>query len=475
MNNLIPEKIVKEMIMNQKIRINIVKQNFLLFFHFYFAHYIKYPTADFQKDILNHLDRDEQDLFVVAFRNSAKSTIVTTAFPVWALLGKLEKHFIVIVCQTKEQSKLHMNSLKQELEANELLKRDLGPFKEESNEWNAGSLKFTNTGAKIMIASLEQSIRGLRNSQSRPDLIILDDIEDMSSVKTRSNRNKTYQWLKGELIPAGDRDTRLVIVGNLLHEDSLLKRLEEEVREEKLTATFMTIPLVNESGVSTWPGKYPTQKEIEDERKKIGNEIAWRREYLLEIIPDDEAVIFKEWITRYDKLPSQEEIVEIRVTIDPAVSLKDTADYTAILTGITTGYGGDMKIYLLPNPSNKRMTVPQLLEWCKEWQDIIIQRFNKYPSFYVESVGTQKGVVQLLTHIGLMAYEVPSHVDKRARLSLAGAHLQNGNILFPQKGCAVLEDQLLNFGVEKYDDLADAFSMMANSIVNNPISFIGIA
>jgi hypothetical protein len=36
----------------------------------------------------------------------------------------------------------------------------------------------------------------------------------------------------GEVIPAGDRNTRLIIVGNLLHEDSLLMRIKEEIENK---------------------------------------------------------------------------------------------------------------------------------------------------------------------------------------------------------------------------------------------------
>ena len=38
--------------------------------------------------------------------------------------------------------------------------------------------------------------------------------------------------------------------------------------------------------------------------------------------------------------------------------------------------------------------------------------------------------------------------------------LQTGKVLFPKAGCGVLIQQLLGFGIEKFDDLADAFSMI---------------
>lgn len=82
------------MLKDRIIRISITKNSFLLFFHFYYAHYIKYETADFQKEIIHYLESsDTQNLYLVSFRGSAKSTLVTTAYPIWAILGIQQKKF----------------------------------------------------------------------------------------------------------------------------------------------------------------------------------------------------------------------------------------------------------------------------------------------------------------------------------------------------------------------------------------------
>ena len=42
--------------------------------------------------------------------------------------------------------------------------------------------------------------------------------------------------------------------------------------------------------------------------------------------------------------------------------------------------------------------------------------------------------------------------------------IKTGKILFPKKGCEELLRQLVHFGVEKHDDLADAFSVLINHV-----------
>jgi hypothetical protein len=134
-----------------------------------------------------------------------------------------------------------MMNIRTELEGNDVLKKDLGPFQEESDEWGSFSLVFKKHGARITVASSEQSIRGIRHNEHRPDLIICDDVEDVQSTKTREGRDKTYNWLRGEVIPAGDKNTRLIIVGNLLHEDSLLMRIKDEISKGKAKGILKSI------------------------------------------------------------------------------------------------------------------------------------------------------------------------------------------------------------------------------------------
>ena len=106
MSKLINEALQNKMMRDRLVRTSITKDSFLYFFNFYYGHYVKYETADFQKEIVHHLEKSAtENLYVVAFRGSGKSTMITTAYPLWAILGKQEKKFCIIFCQTKAQAK----------------------------------------------------------------------------------------------------------------------------------------------------------------------------------------------------------------------------------------------------------------------------------------------------------------------------------------------------------------------------------
>lgn len=477
MTNLISydQDIFEKMSKDKAVRSEITKESFWYFLHFYYAHYIKYGMADFHKEIIDLVQNRDDNFYIVAFRGSGKSTIVTTAYPIWSILGKPKKKFVVIFCQTRIQAKQHMSNIKNELESNRLLRNDLGPFNEDSDEWGAFSLTFNKSGSKIMVASTEQSIRGIRHGAYRPDLIICDDVEDIQSTKTRESRDKTYSWFKGEIMPCGDVNTRYVIVGNLLHEDSLLMRIKSDIEEDKTNGVFKEYPLVTREGKINWIQKFPNIEDIQKEEKKISNEVAWKREYMLQIVPDDGQVIDRNWIQYYDSLPwcSGSNSSAIYIGVDLAISKKDTADYTAMVACyVHSDYdSGLTSIYVIPNPINKRLSFPETLMQCKSLNSAYRKLGNSSSvELLIESVGYQEALVQQLKNEGLdnVMSVNPGGADKRSRLSIVSHLIKSGQVKFPRSSCELLIDQIVNFGVEKHDDLMDALVMSLNHSISNP-------
>ncbi len=451
-----------EVINNAKLRKELARQSHYWFFHIYFSHYVKYETAQFQREIFD-LTEDEsiKQAVIVAFRGSAKSTIMSLSYPIWAMLGKLEKKFITIVSLTQSQARLILSNIKEELEKNELLIRDFGPFATPDDEWRWNSLVISQFQTRIMAVSANESIRGFRHLSNRPDLIICDDIEDLNSVKTQDSRNKTFRWLTGDLIPMGSQNTKVVVIGNLLHEDSVIMRLKTQIGDKYKNSVFKSYPLINETGDVLWLAKYPSQEILENEKAKIGD-IAWKREYLLTIVPDNDSVINHDWIHYYDELLdlSGNGFRFVITSVDLAISEKSSADYTAMVSAYVFGYQNKLKIYILPHPINQRMDFPKTVEAIKKLYQS--QRDDNLTSkILIEEVGYQSSLPQQLEKEGVTAKGVKiAGQDKRARLSQTTSWIKSGKILFPRKGASILINQLIGFGVERYDDLADAFSML---------------
>lgn len=448
------------------VRRAITGESHQLFFSVYLKHYIRYPMAEFQKDIIRVTEDASNKLAcIVAFRGSAKSTLITLSYAIWSVLGIQQKKFVLILCQTQAQARQHMMNLRKELEQNRLLKSDLGPFQEETGgEWASSSLVFKNTGARITVASIDQSIRGIRHYEHRPDLIILDDIEDLNSTRTMEGRNKTFDWFTREIVPLGDIGTRIILIGNLLHEDSLMMRLRKKITEKEINGVFKWFPLLDEAGKCLWPEKFDTEEKINELRKITGNELAWQQEYLLRIISDQTRVIWPEWIQYYDELPPvHTKARHVCVGVDLAISQRETADYTSMVTMKIYGESKNLRVYVMPNPVNKHLTFPATLDVISHI-DTALRAQDEHPTIVVESNGFQEIYVKAISDVGCSVEGIKQTSDKRSRLAVASHLIQNGTILFPRKGAEELITQLTGFGIERHDDLCDAFSITLDKV-----------
>jgi predicted phage terminase large subunit-like protein len=466
------DELFKILMSDQQIRKELCSRSHYWFFHVYFGHYVQYKTADFQRRIFEITEDGNVKLSsIISFRGSAKSTIVSLSNPIWSILGILHKKYPIIIGQTQNQSRQILKNIKSELESNELLIKDFGPFNN-SSDWRSNTLVIPKFGARITALSAGESIRGLRHHQYRPDLIICDDIEDLSSVKFRENRDKNFNWFMGDVVPLGDVNTKIILIGNLLHEDSLMMRIKDHILVEKdMSGTHDEFPLLDENHKCLWPDKFPTEKEINELKSKIPDRVTFEREYLLHIVADGNQVVQRDWIKYHDTgdipNPTVRPARMIAVGIDLAISEKTTADFTAIIPTLVYGYGDELKVYVLPFIVNQRLDFIKTKEKVKEVQEQIkIFHPRGIAKFYAESVGYQASLAQQLTVENVLIEPVSvGGADKRSRLCLTSSYIESGKILFPKHGAEELIDQIVNFGVEKHDDLADAFSLVINKII----------
>jgi predicted phage terminase large subunit-like protein len=240
------------------------------------------------------------------------------------------------------------------------------------------------------------------------------------------------------------------------------------IKTGKMKGTFLRIPLVDENDKITWPGKFPSLEAIEDLKQSIGNEVTWQRDFLLRSVPADYQIIHPEWINYYDSLPDtndeESQYCYAATAIDLAISEKQTAHFTAMVSAMVFGCGENIKIYILPHPVNERLNFPETVKKAKEISRVL---GSGIPTMiYIEEVGYQKSLIQELQKEGFPAEGIPVRgQDKTARLQLITPFLQLGRVLFPKTGCEALIQQLIGFGSEKYDDLADAFALIIGKAI----------
>ena len=424
------------------------------FVRFFLPHYVTHDTPKFHWQICNELQNETNFVELLAFRGSAKSTISALALPLLSgITGK--KKFIILISDTFSQAKIHISNIIRELEGNERLRAEFGPFKGDE-EWTATSIVLAN-GTRIMAKSRGQKIRGLRHLQYRPDLIICDDVENQESVRTKEQRDKTNEWFSSEVLPALDTENgKLVLIGNLLHSDSLIARFKEKILKDKI-GTLKEFPFVLPDGTMAWGERF-SKKDIPKLKAKVGSRF-YLREYMLKLVAEEGQVIKK--VYYYSKLPP---LKSIGIGVDLAISEKKTAHFTSINT---VGRGKDGNFYNLGNVAG-RWGFNKTIEKINHVYTSYKNTFNGVPVYLgVEDVAYQKAAIQeIKRRFKIPCKSVKVNQDKRAKLETLSPYFESEQIFFREEGDEDVVNEILNFGIEQYDDRMDAFIISVNMLLN---------
>ncbi|MGL4408434.1 MAG: phage terminase large subunit, partial [Zoogloea sp.] len=196
----------------------------------YFPHYVRSAhKSALHKYLFRRLpelvasDKSETDA-IAAPRGEAKSTLVTQLFTLWCLVTG-RKRYPVIVMDSIDQAYPMLEAIKAELCYNPRLSMDFPEACGAGRVWQAGTIVTAND-AKVQVAGSGKKLRGLRHGPYRPDLAILDDIENDEQVRNPDQRDKLQQWLSKTVLPLGGAGAKfdVVYIGTILHHDSVLSR-----------------------------------------------------------------------------------------------------------------------------------------------------------------------------------------------------------------------------------------------------------
>lgn len=251
-------------------------------------------------------------------RGHGKSTAMVIGLPLWVGLeweampefnGQKDRRrapYIVIVSDTLDQARARLLDIRDELEGNEALIAAYGnqaPQKGDPNprKWTETHIELAN-GVVIRAMGFGSKVRGLVRRGRRPSLILCDDMENDQAVETEGQRSKLRRWFTKALIPTGKAGELLtVVVGTILHADSLLQRLLSPDHFDGWLKRRYAAQYDDATGLPSadgqrvlWP-EYWTAAQLAARRREIGT-LAYAQEYLNQPIDDATAVFRWEWL-----------------------------------------------------------------------------------------------------------------------------------------------------------------------------------
>lgn len=253
-------------------------------------------------------------------RGHAKSTHLDVFTPLWLMFQpKRLINFMVVVGKSEDNADRLLGDIQAELEYNQRLIADFGQQKNDGG-WQEGEFK-TKSGVKFLACGRGQSPRGLRDRESRPDYIVIDDLDDDQLCKNDKLVHDLTDWVKEALFGALDVGRgRFIMVGNLISKNSVLYNLS------RTKGVFLSkIVAVDRNGEPVWKEKW-TKEEAQAYRDFVGYR-AWEKEMMHNPIVD--GTIFRaDWI-RYKRLPKLEKYDMIVCYTDPSFKSTTSNDYKA--------------------------------------------------------------------------------------------------------------------------------------------------
>ena len=414
-------------------------------------------TPQFHKELWQHFCDPNPFVFDIAPRGHAKSTAVTLSCSLAALLFGW-RDFLLIISDTEAQAVDHVRELKIELTENEDLieafnVHGLSTDNEAEVVCHVGDRVF-----KVMGKGAGQKVRGSIWRKRRPDLVIVDDLENDEEVESKVQRDKLLNWFLSSLLPAGADDCLYRIVGTILHNDSLLMGLTTD--PHWTGKVYSAHKAFDDFSSILWPEKFSAErlKALRNMYARKHKSSNYCREYLSQVVADEDRYFKPEWF-----LPMLDDdhraAKRYYSAIDFAISQKETSDRTAI---VTVGVMPDDRIAVVDCRAGRwdaEEIIEQMFEVQERWESEI---------FIAEAGAIEKAIGPFLRkemrrrhrYINIETRIPLADKIKRAR-SLQGP-MKAGAFLFDQDAewYPELFDEMTTFPRGKHDDRVDAFAWL---------------
>jgi len=454
--------------------IELFRNNPLLWGKFYCDEHFRDKSPSFHLKIL--FEALKHKYFAVASpRESAKSTILAFLLPLHCICFQRKK-YILLVSNTFKKAAGHLESIKEQLRNNERLKQD---YKIKIKKDAEGDSVFEHSDGftvKFLCRGTDQigGIRGEKFGAYRPDLIIVDDLEDDEMVKSSTRRSDIKDDYDTALIPAGDKEKcQYVVIGTILHDDSLMAKLVSKKFYPEYRKLLYKARTTNKDGVkqSLWNEKWTVEWLDHLEKTKP---LVFAKEYqndpVAGVVSKFSQKDFRYWLTEnnqyilYDpesNIVSKGRLSDCKAAIacDLAWSEKRAADSTAILWGFLT----PSNEILIDGYMEKRGMKPD------EFAEFLfsLEERLKALTYSIVPIGFEKAMLERvvtwflkremrLRGKFLITKDIPWETDKIARCLTVLQPRYAQNVIFHKKNMGDLEHQLLRFPSGVHDDLVDA-------------------
>lgn len=301
----------------------------------YFPVYADSDCADFHIDLAYTIVKKKRpvsdpNLVAVAEwpREHAKSVHVDIIIPMWMIAhGKLNG--MILMGKNEDDASNLLGDIQAQLQFNSLFIHDFGD-QYNFGDWQTGDFT-TKSGIRFLAIGRDQSPRGARKGQRRPNYASVDDVDDDELVNNQKRVKKIVERIMGALFFALDtRGATLVIAGNRIHAQSVLAHIVGDIKPgapiRKDIYHSKVFAIDPKTGQPAWHQRY-TKELIESKVAKAGIAVG-RKEFFHE--NHVEGSIFKDGLFHWKEPKSFDRYKIIIGYFDPSFENKPTSDFKAV-------------------------------------------------------------------------------------------------------------------------------------------------
>jgi len=209
----------------------------------------------------------------IAPRDTGKSTWWFLILPMWAAAHGHIK-FAAAFAHSGTQSETHLHAFRSELAENYKLREDYPdlctPARKPNGKTTADNIQMLRTrmGFAFAARGVDAANLGLKEKDTRPDLILLDDVEPDEASYSQYQMEKRRGTIIEAILPMNLR-AHVVLVGTVTMPGSIVHQLVAQARgddevekwiEEENFTPHHALPILNRddgSQRSIWPHKWP--------------------------------------------------------------------------------------------------------------------------------------------------------------------------------------------------------------------------
>lgn len=320
----------------------LAEQSFALFAIYYFKDYFKYALADYHYDFFQDchdlVDNNIREVAWIGFRECAKTT-VAKLFIIW-LIATNRRKYINVDSFDKENAERILFDVAYEMVNNQRLRADFGVlFSKERGIQDIKQNRINNfvceNGVRVEAHSTQESVRGRLHLNQRPDCLIADDIETNKTKDSQAYTKQVADHLS-EAMAGMSTDGFILYLGNYITEYGNVANLFKRAEVDHKIRT-RNIPIII-NGKPAWESKYCLTDEeatttgkvsIEDKKRQLGS-LVFSYEMMNMPIDEMSAEFKKEYAQPITEHEVNQKETSCYITIDSAVSEKESADYTGI-------------------------------------------------------------------------------------------------------------------------------------------------